>query len=500
MPSFSRIAKSIVFGSLVCITLPACGGTYSAPPGEVVDNDKPVQRIDPQEVAGIAEELKAARTATGNEHLRVDLDQLDGLSDDQFLARIQFDYLRYYLTHKTSPARTEIDGYVVNLFVVASHNGWMSREQAATGVLEYLRDYERAETANGILPRLFDRKSGQRIAGQPYDVVGTAFLTASVQYVIRQFFDGSDADEVEIRRLCNLLIDRVDWDYAYDTGNQAFTWFKDGSNPARPSGKVLKGELDETFFLQFLVLTSKNWSHGLESYEAYIEAMPWDEFYGYGFFSTREPEYKRSEQFTGINVLNPKHELLEDYPTAKLGYLLQTHTWFKLRGFQDHVTRAKGIDYFSNTYNAIQAQIAYAKQNPANHPYYGAVWGFYDTYSPISRKWMITGLPAEGDTDEGTVSISAVLSSIPIAPEDSIHCLRTLYKEFNQLGIYTPRGFVMSVNTRTGEVASTPDEFFAPINVLSIENHRSGLLWRLAEKAPEYHQLFSTLRDTGRRP
>jgi hypothetical protein len=50
----------------------------------------------------------------------------------------------------------------------------------------------------------------------------------------------------------------------------------------------------------------------------------------------------------------------------------------------------------------------------------------------------------------------------------------------------------MSVNTNTRELAKKPDSFFQPINVLSIENYRSGLLWKLAKKAPEYKVSFDT--------
>lgn len=49
----------------------------------------------------------------------------------------------------------------------------------------------------------------------------------------------------------------------------------------------------------------------------------------------------------------------------------------------------------------------------------------------------------------------------------------------------------MSVNTNTRELARKPDTFFQPINVLSIENYRSGLLWKLSKKASEYKASFN---------
>ena len=73
---------------------------------------------------------------------------------------------------------------------------------------------------------------------------------------------------------------------------------------------------------------------------------------------------------------------------------------------------------------------------------------------------------------------------------DCTKCLRRLYDEYKELGVYGKDGFVMSVNTNSKEIAKNPDYFFQPINVLSIENYRSGLLWNLAKKAPEYQIAF----------
>jgi hypothetical protein len=65
-----------------------------------------------------------------------------------------------------------------------------------------------------------------------------------------------------------------------------------------------------------------------------------------------------------------------------------------------------------------------------------------------------------------------------------------LYENYKSKGIYTKSGWVVSVNTKTGEVAPFTEEFFAPVNVLSIENYRSGLLWKMAKTAPEYAESF----------
>lgn len=432
---------------------------------------------------------------TEKKHLKLDVRYLDQLTDDQFLERIQYDYTKNCLKNKDSVAITENDGYRINLFCVAVKNGWLSRDEAARAILKYLQEYQNSKTVHGIFPRSFSRKTGEQIKGlvywtfgQPYDVVGTAFFATSAQFVISPFFDADNPVEIEIRKLCKTICDRIDWNFAYNEKRKCFTWFKNGVDGTQFDGKELFGEMDETYFLQLLVLSAKNWKHGNEAYNNYVSKIFVDSQYGFNYFSTKEYNYKTSEQFTGIKVNNPKALALKDYPTAKLGYLVQSHIWFDLRGYRDSICDLNNMDYFEGTQNAVKAQIKYAQINPGKNYLYGDVWGFYDTYSPVSKKWMITGLPMEGDTDEGTISISAVMSAIPFAPKETIKCLRTLYNEFKDKGIYGKKGFVMSVNTNSGKRAKSPDSFFEPICVLSIENYRSGLLWELAKKTPEYQE------------
>lgn len=94
--------------------------------------------------------------------------------------------------------------------------------------------------------------------------------------------------------------------------------------------------------------------------------------------------------------------------------------WFILKGYRDSICNANNLDYFEGTKNAIKTQIKYAQLNPGNNFLYGDVKGFYNTYSPISEEWMVTGLPAKGNVDERTTSISADISAIPFAPKESI--------------------------------------------------------------------------------
>jgi len=405
--------------------------------------------------------LGAVYNIPDNRHLRLPPTEIDGLDDDQFLERIQFDYARVYLFSFLPEARTEIDAFIAPLYCMAAERKWIDREVAAESVLKLLRQYEQAETAKGIFPRLFDRSTGKRIPGQPYDVVGTGFFACSIMLFIRPYFDADDPKEKEIRDLAQKIYERIDFNYAYDREKECFWWNKNGDDPSRFDGKPLRDWLDETLSLQLITLSSPGWDYDDDAYRTYTSTMKWESAYGYDYFMDRQ-----------------------------LGYLLMPHLWFDFRGYRDRACRQKRIDYFENTHRAVLSHIAYAKKNPGGYPLYGDVWGFYDCESPLTGKWTVMGLPMEGDIDEGTISISAVISSISFEPRKTIRCLRELYREYKDKGIYTDKGFMMSVNTKTGQVASGPDEFFLAINALMIENYRSNMFWDLAKKTPEYNKAF----------
>lgn len=447
--------------------------------------------------ASVAKCLEEAPRKVGKLFLSVDPMHLDNLTDDQFLERIQYDYTRKCLGKKDSLCTIENDGFRISLFCIAVNNNWLERERAAREVLQYLQEFKRAKTVCGIMPRTFDRETGEKAKvnygefGRPYDVVGTAFMAATLQFVVRQFFDRNIDLEKNIRKLCNEICNRIDWNFAYDTHRKCFTWFKNGDKGELFDGKALLGEMDETFFMQLLVLGSETWLHGNEAYDEYLSKVFIDAQYGCRYYGTKEYNYKETGLLNHMKINNLKIKNSKDYPMAKLGYLVQPHIWFDFRGHNDEFCNNNGLNYYESVRNAITAQIKYAKNNPGKYPYYGDVWGFYDTHSPLTKNWMIKGLPAEGDIDDGTISIDAAISAIAFEPQASIQCLRTLYKAFKNKGIYTSQGIVTSVNTPSGLVSPFfCDSFFPPINVLLIENYRSELIWNLSKSCSEYSKAF----------
>ncbi len=393
-------------------------------------------------------------TATKN-HLTVSPLHLEKLSDDQFLERIQFDYTKLCLEKKDSVVTAEIDGYNINLFPVAVKNGWIDRKSAAKGMLQYLKEFYNAKTIHGFFPRSFNRATGEKAGvkywnfGKPYDVYGTAVITASLKFFIGNFFQKQNTVENGIRSLCAKIIDRVDWNFAFNEVKGCFTWFKNGDNAELFDGKELQGIWDETFFIQLLALSDKKWIHGLEAYNNFTSKMKVDSMYGYRF-----------------------------YPTSQIGYAAQSFLWFDLRNYKDSICVKNNLDYFTSIRNAVLMQKACTKLNPNKFQHYGKIWGIIDVHN-----------------DKGDIQLEEVISSINFDPDAAISCLRNVYEIFKTKNIYSKKGLHGKVNVMNSEIQSLEKNtpwygFYLPLNVLYIENYRSGLLWKLAQSAPDYTSIL----------
>ena len=136
-------------------------------------------------------------------------------------------------------------------------------------------------------------------------------------------------------------------------------------------------------------------------------------------------------------------------------------------------------DYWRQNVNHTRINYAYCQRNPEGNKGYGPnCWGLSagDTYAGYAAN-------APG-ADRGVISPSAALGSFPYAPKEAMAALRHFYEDLGDR-IWGRFGFVDGFSEQHDWYADT---FLAisqgPI-VVMIENHRSGLLWRLFMGIPE---------------
>ncbi|HJY23770.1 MAG TPA: glucoamylase family protein, partial [Hanamia sp.] len=111
--------------------------------------------------------------------------------------------------------------------------------------------------------------------------------------------------------------------------------------------------------------------------------------------------------------------------------------------------------------------------------YSSANWGltasddnltFYDAHSPTN--------------DDGVISPTAAISSLPYTPEQSMNALRFFYYQLGDK-LFKQYGFIDAFNLSDLWFA---DSFLAidqGPQIVMIENYRSGLLWNLFMSCPE---------------
>ncbi len=160
-------------------------------------------------------------------------------------------------------------------------------------------------------------------------------------------------------------------------------------------------------------------------------------------------------------------------PAAELFF-----THFSFMGFDPRGKRDKYTNYFDNSRNIARIHHAYSVANPLKRVGYGAdAWGRSAGVNAGSGRPTPAG-------DNGTITCSAALASFPYTPEESMKALKHFYRDLGDRlwGIY---GFRDGFN----ETEQWFEDVYMGLNqapiVVMIENHRTGLVWKLFMSNPE---------------
>lgn len=388
-------------------------------------------------------------------------------------------------TQAGAPASIAAVGLALAAYPVGVEQGFITRSEAAERTLVTLRFFWNSSQSSaasatgykGFYYHFLDMTTGTRAGDCELSTVDTTFLLAGM-LLAAAYFDHESALEHEIRTLADALYRRVDWQWAQN-GEATVThgWKPEsGFLPYRWRG------YDEALLLYLLGLGSPNHPLPLESYAAWTSKYQWKEFYGL--------------------------ELLHAGPlfTHQL-----SHLWVDFRGIQDEYMRNKGSDYFKNSRQATYLQQEYAIRNPGGFEDYGEnCWGITASDGPGWKTCRIKGIErrffgytARGvpdGPDDGTISPWAVVASLPFAP-DIVQSVLQWFDDV-RLRLDHPYGFKATFNpTHPRDSSSSPfwvSPWHCGLNqgpiVLMIENHRSGMLWRLMRNCP---YLVRGLRRAG---
>ncbi|HEV8439598.1 MAG TPA: glucoamylase family protein [Methylomirabilota bacterium] len=379
-------------------------------------------------------------------------------------------------------------GFGLTAYPVGIERGYITRRQARQRVLATLRFLFKAPQSagarsvagyKGFFYHFLDMKTGERFEDSELSTVDTAILLAGALFC-QTYFDGADPEEMEIRSLVDDIYRRVDWRWAQPNAPAISL----GWSPTEGFLEYDWRGYNEAMLVYLLALGSPTFP---------VAADAWTEW-----TSTYDKSWR---SLFGQEFLNFPPLFGHQY----------THVWMDFRKIQDAYMRRRGIDYFENSRRAIYAQQAYAVANPLRCKDYGAnIWGLSASDGPadvvledasgrrVFRSYAARGIDLTGTHDDCTLAPTAVVASIPFAPELAIPAVLEIHRRFGQ-HIYSKYGFLDAFNpTFTFDVPlrhgrNVPDFGWVAGDYLGIdqgalfamiENHRSGLIWRVMQKNP----------------
>ena len=155
---------------------------------------------------------------------------------------------------------------------------------------------------------------------------------------------------------------------------------------------------------------------------------------------------------------------------------------------------ARGITYFENSRRATLAQRAYCRANPGGFAGYSdSLWGI--TASDVPGGYNARGAPP-GQNDDGTITPTAPISSLPFAPDSIMPTIRNMWNNYRAQILTPSYGFRDAFNL------STPVPWYdadvigidqGPI-ILMIENYRTGRGWNRFMKNPDVQRGLGVAR------
>ncbi len=379
-------------------------------------------------------------------------------------------------------------GFALAAWPIGAERGYISRSEAIDLTLAALRFFdgakqgqEKAGTSGhkGFFYHFLDMKTGARFETVELSTIDTTLLLGGALFA-QGYFDRADGREAEIRERAENIYRKVDWPSMIARPPLvSMGW--------RPEHGLLDYDwhgLNEAMLLYILAFASPTHPVDPAAWPAYFATARWDEFYG--------------------------QQHLNFAPLFGHQY---SHAFVDFRGIRDEIGRKHGLDYFENSRRATLSQLAYAIDNPGRFEGYGAeLWGLSACDGPVDQiievggrkvKFMTyaaRGAAAGEIRDDGTLAPTALMGSIPFAPEVTLPSLQAMKTRFGD-HLYGRWGFFDAFNL-TLEKSARPDVKLQHgkrvpgvgwfdtdvlgidqgIALLMIENHRSGLVWEVLRK------------------
>jgi hypothetical protein len=362
--------------------------------------------------------------------------------------------------HKTAVGGS---GFGIMAIIVAVERGWIARDAALERLGRILDALSSATVYHGAFPHFLH---GRTAATIPFyrkddggDLVETSYLCMGL-LCAREYFRDEARIEKDLRARITSLWEEVEWDWYTQGGRDVLYWHWSPNNDWAMNHEI------------------RGWNECLVTYvlAAAAPRYPVDPaVYHQGFAAGRG--YVNGKSYYGI-------ELPLGMPYG--GPLFFSH--YSFCGLDPRGLKDAHADYWQQNLRHVAINHAHCIANPGKYAGYGdCCWGLTASDDPDGY------LAHAPDLDNGTIAPTASLSSLPYAPREVMSTLRHFLTRHGTR-VFGPLGFFDAFCEQRDWFS---DAYLAidqgPIIVM-MENHRTGLLWKLFMHVPEVQ---SGLRKLG---
>jgi hypothetical protein len=405
---------------------------------------------------------------------KIETAKLEILTDEQFLDMTQRATLRYFwdYAHPVSGMARERNanddivttggtGFGIMAILVGIERGYLTREQGLDRLVQITSFLQIADKFHGTFPHWMNGKTGNTIPFSQYDdgadLVETSFLMQGL-LAARQFFDKNDPLENDLRSIISQLWEGVEYNW-FRQGNANVLYWHWSPKYQWKMDFALRG-FNEAHIVYILAKASPKYPIPTSLYKN-------------GWAS--------SNYVNGQTYYNYKL----DVGSSKGGPLFFAH--YSYLGFDPRNKKDNYCNYFTRNQAHTYINRAYCIENPKQFSNYSVdCWGLTasDTYNGYTAH--------EPNNDNGTISPTAALSSMPYSPKESLAALKHFYRTYDKK-VFGEFGFYDAFNVTKNWYATSYLAIDQGPIIAMIENYRSGLLWKNFMKNPEIEPALKEL-------
>jgi hypothetical protein len=356
-------------------------------------------------------------------------------------------------------------GFGLMAILAAIERGFITRAEGLARVTQIAEFYANdVERFHGAFAHWVHGVTGAHVpfngpGDDTADIVETAYLAEGL-LAARGYFDGADPTEAHLRDVATQVWEGIEWDAFRPAGSAAIWWHRSPTTGFANSMPVTGW--NECMIVYLLAVASPT------------HPVP--------------PSAYHDGWAQGGAILNGGtfygHVLDVGWDWG--GPLFFAH--YSFLGFDPRFKRDAYANYYTHNRSHALVNHDYCVANPLGRVGYGPdAWGLTASDNP----WGYAAHEPWGG-DNGTLTPTAALSSMPYVPQEAMAALRGFYTNHGER-LWGPFGFRDALNPGEDWVASSYIAIDQGPIVGMIENHRSGRLWSAFMSNPEIAPMLAAL-------